>query len=160
MNKKLGFFIIGLIVALATEFFRFVITKTHTMPNWIFVIIAYIIILGVAYLMSKYIKSNLIYYISFGIFGMVLELSGGMLSEILNVGILGWIMWFSFWGSLGLIPRLYYKKEFTKKSLITIYTLLTFFIIFYMLTKNAGAAGLFFASLNIPFIIWHLRKKK
>lgn len=157
--NKLFFFIIGLSLAISTEFFRFILVEQRPAP-WIPMIIAYVGLLGIGYIASKYIKNNLIYYVVFGIFGLLLEVFVlGMLLQITAVGIFGWIMWFSYWGSIFLIPRLYLKGELHAPTVIFILSSLIFFTIFYLITRNTGSAGFFFSSLNIPYILWHFKHK-
>jgi hypothetical protein len=157
--RKIFYFIIGLLLAIPTESFRFFIVEKRPAP-WISMTIAYIILLGIGYVASKYIKNNLIYYIIFGIFGLFIEVFvWKVLPQIAAVGILGWIMWFSFWGSLFLIPRLYLKGELHSPTIIFFCGSLIFFILFYLTTKNTGAGGLFFTSLNLPYFLWHFKHK-
>jgi len=157
--KKIFFFIIGLLLAISAESFRFIIVEKQPAP-WIAMIIAYTALLGLGYISSKYIKSNLIYYISFGIFGLLLEVFVlGMFPQIVAVGIFGWVMWFSFWGSIFFIPRLYLKEELHRPTIIFIFSSAIVFTIFYLITKNTGSMGLFFGSLNIPYILWHFKHK-
>ena len=158
-QKKISFFIIGLLLAISTESFRFILVEKQSTP-WIPIIIAYTILLGIGYISSKYIKNNLTYYTIFGIFGLFLEICVlGVLPQIIAGGILGWIAWFSFWGSIYFIPRLYIKGELHTPTIIFIFSSLIFFTMFYLNTKNAGSAGLFFSSLNIPYILWHFKHK-
>jgi len=143
----------------SAESFRFIVVEKQPAP-WISMIIAYIILLGIGYISSKYIKNNLIYYTVFGIFGLLIEIFvWGVLPQIVTVGILGWIMWFSFWGSIFFIPRLYLKDELHVLTIIFIFSSLIFFTLFYLITKNTGSSGLFFSSLNIPYILWHFKHK-
>jgi len=151
------FFIIGLSLAIFTECFRFYIVEQMS-PPWISMTIGYLLILSLAFLTTKLIKNNLLYYLFFGFLGIILEIFifkqlPNILSVVLSVGILGWIMWFSFWGGLVLIPKLYFEKNLSKFTIYFLFISLVLFFIFYLLTKNNGWIGLFFTSLNIPFFI-------
>ena len=157
--KKISFFIIGLLLALLAESFRFILVEKQPGP-WISMTIAYTLLLGIGYFLSGHIKNNLPYYVIFGSFGLFLEVFViGVLPEIVASGVIGWIMWFSFWGSIYLIPRLYLNGELHKTTIMFIFGSLMFFAVFYLITKNTGSMGLFFASLNIPYALLHFKNK-
>lgn len=159
MKKALTFIAIGLVLAVAAEMFRFMAVEQQGVP-WVPMIVAYVVLLAAGYAVSARMKSNLEYYALCGIFGLLLEVFAlGMLGQIMDAGILGWAMWFSYWGSIFLIPRLYLRGELKAKSLLVMVGLLAVFVIFFLATRNTGSAGLFAISLNIPYVLWHFRKK-
>ena len=161
MKKIITYILIGLLLAISTEMFRFLLVATEELTGpWVIIIINYAILFTIGYYASKHIKNNLIYYLVFGTFGLILETFFlGILPQIIAAGIFGFIAWFSFWGSIFLIPRLYINEELDRRTLIFIFSSLLFFTIFYLVTKNTGSSGLFFVSLNVPYILWHFKKK-
>jgi len=157
--KKVMFFIIGLFVACLAEFWRFNLVLKQTAP-WIPLLIGYFLFLVVAYFLIKPIKNILLYYIIFAIIGILMEIFWlGQLPLILASGIIGWLSWISFWGSVAVIPRLYVTKKLKKYTIIFFFCSLVLFLILQFATGFVGSMGLFYISLNIIYI-WQFRVRE
>ncbi len=161
MNKRIFlFYLSGLVLTLSTELIRFNIIEQRQGP-WISMTIAYMLFLTFVLFLSKIIKKDLLIYISFGIIGLLLEIFWlGQLNNILAVGIIGWIMWFTYWGSIAIIPKFFLDSKIDKVFVLYFFIALIIFVIFYFITKNNGATGLFFTSLNLIYIRQFLKNRK
>ena len=81
------------------------------------------------------------------------------LPAIIASGVIGWLSWLSFWGSVAVIPRMYMAKELKRYTIIFFFCSLAFFLLLQLLVRDfPGFMGLFYISLNIIYI-WQFRDK-
>ncbi len=164
--KIIKFLLIGLALSLTTEIFRFTLIETRTQP-WLLMIFAYILLLLVSYAANKIIHSDAVYYVLAGLFGLLVEIYWfKQLDAIKEAGFIGWLLWFSYWGSIMLIPRLALKRKITLFLRFFFVIALVLAAIFYISAASVNpdlagaAAGFFFLSLNIPFIRFFWQQSK
>ncbi len=159
--KKQSFILVGLLIAIFTEFWRFILIAEDAPPDlvgWILIIISYTLILILALLFVNKISSPFIYYMVFAILGVIFEFFLLGTNPFVHVVVLLWVM--SFWGTIVLIPRLFLTGELEKKTLIFFILALFISLGLFFIFNASQLLAFFFISLNIPYILWQFRKKK
>lgn len=157
--NKLIFLLIGLSIALFTEFWRFALIAEDAAPDllgWILIVVSYIVILTIALHLTKKIKSSIVFYILFGISGILIETFVLGTNPLAHIVILLWV--FSFWGTIALMPMLYLENELKKQTVVFFVLALTSSLLMFSITKASFLLAVFFISLNIPYFIWQFRR--
>jgi hypothetical protein len=152
MKKEIiKFIVLGLIIALFIEIWRiYLINKSET--NILLMILLYIMYLLFAFYSIKKIKNKFVYYLFFGIIGLIIEVVFlGQFTQTF-VNLLVALSVFTFWGAIALIPRLIIEKSLDKFTIYFILILSIGLFLIYLITNNALLFIILVLLWNIPIL--------